>query len=162
MRKDDYQIHHIDWQGITIEIRWNHEHVIFDDNLTMAHLEIETISPARSPLPMTEVFPPDHVIFDLVYPLKDCGEGTAVSAFFDADQCLPDQHVKTCPFRLSASGRAAECIVKGCQIGSPCIGILFFELAQILQLPARSWQGIESRQRIKRPVRLTRIEARQE
>lgn len=23
MRKDDYQIHHIDWQGITIEIRWN-------------------------------------------------------------------------------------------------------------------------------------------
>jgi hypothetical protein len=72
MRKDDYQIHHIDWQGITIEIRWNHEHVIFDDNLTMAHLEIETISPARSPLPMTETGYRSHFTHDVaVYAYGD-------------------------------------------------------------------------------------------
>lgn len=72
MRKDDYQIHHIDWQGITIEIRWNPEHLIFDDNLTMAHLEIETISPARAPLPMTETGYRSHFTHDVaVYEYGD-------------------------------------------------------------------------------------------
>lgn len=52
--KTDYAIIHKNWNGIEIEIRWNADHLIFDDGQSMAHLEIESIQPARAPLPITE------------------------------------------------------------------------------------------------------------
>lgn len=54
MRKDDYQIHQINWQGITIEIRWNPDYLHYEDNdVFMAHLEVEALLPERAPLPIT-------------------------------------------------------------------------------------------------------------
>lgn len=59
----DYVITRKIWRGIEIEIRWNPEYVIYDDKTRVAHLEVESISPKRAPLPITETgyrshFPP--------------------------------------------------------------------------------------------------------
>ncbi len=50
----DYVITRKNWHGIEIEIRWNPEYVIYDDATRVAHLEVESISPKRAPLPITE------------------------------------------------------------------------------------------------------------
>lgn len=50
----DYVITHSVWHGIEIEIRWSPDYVVFDDQTRMAHLEVESISPKRAPLPITE------------------------------------------------------------------------------------------------------------
>ena len=60
--QNDYAIIHKNWNGIEIEIRWNADYVSFDDGGTMAHLEIESISPARSPLPISETGYRSHFI----------------------------------------------------------------------------------------------------
>ena len=60
--KTDYAIIHKNWNGIEIEIRWNADYVAFDDGGSMAHLEIESISPARAPLPITETGYRSHFI----------------------------------------------------------------------------------------------------
>ena len=49
--KTDYAIIHKNWNGIEIEIRWNADYVAFDDGESMAHLEVESVKPARAPLP---------------------------------------------------------------------------------------------------------------
>jgi hypothetical protein len=55
--KEQYQIYHINWNGIEIEIRycpdWS-QALQEGHGITMAHLEVETISPARAALPITE------------------------------------------------------------------------------------------------------------
>ena len=60
--KTDYAIIHKNWNGIEIEIRWNADYVAFDDGGSMAHLEIQSIKPARAPLPITETGYRSHFI----------------------------------------------------------------------------------------------------
>lgn len=50
----DYTISCSHWNGIEIEIRWNPDYVVYEDKTRMAHLEVESISPKRAPLPITE------------------------------------------------------------------------------------------------------------
>lgn len=50
----DYVITHSRWQSIDIEIRWNPDYVVYDDRTHVAHLEVESISLRRAPLPITE------------------------------------------------------------------------------------------------------------
>lgn len=62
----DYAIIRKNWNGpngpIEFEIRWNADYVSFDDGQSMAHLEIESISPARAPLPITTTGYRSHFI----------------------------------------------------------------------------------------------------
>lgn len=60
--KTDYAIIHRNWNGIEIEIRWNADYVAFDDGESMAHLEVQSINPARAPLPITETGYRSHFI----------------------------------------------------------------------------------------------------
>lgn len=48
------ETHCITWRGIVIEIRYEAQWLGSDGPFSTAHLEIEAIEPARSPLPMTE------------------------------------------------------------------------------------------------------------
>lgn len=50
----DYVLTRTVWRGIEIEIRWCPEYMIYDDATRVAHLEVESISPKRAPLPITE------------------------------------------------------------------------------------------------------------
>lgn len=50
----DYTNSRMNWNGIEIEIRWNPDYIVYDDQTHMAHLEVESIAPARAPLPITE------------------------------------------------------------------------------------------------------------
>lgn len=50
----DYEITRTHWHGIEIEIRWCPEYMVYDDKTRVAHLEVESISPKRAPLPITE------------------------------------------------------------------------------------------------------------
>src|SRR5271163_3564573 len=43
-----------DWNGISIEIRWEPHWLGIDIGYDTAHLEIESIAPKRTPLPITE------------------------------------------------------------------------------------------------------------
>ena len=52
--KNDYSITRTRWNGIEIEIRWNADYLVYDDRTHMAHLEIVSVFPERSPLPITE------------------------------------------------------------------------------------------------------------
>ena len=61
--KTDYAIIHKNWNGIEIEIRWIADYVSFDDGQSMAHLEVESVKPARAPLPITETGYRSHFIF---------------------------------------------------------------------------------------------------
>jgi hypothetical protein len=58
----DYAIIRKNWDGIEIEIRWNPDYLAFEGRPDMAHLEIESIRPARAPLPMTETGYRSHFI----------------------------------------------------------------------------------------------------
>lgn len=58
----DYAIIHKNWNGIEIEIRWQSHYVHFEDNQWMAHLEVESVSPKRAPLPITETGYRSHFI----------------------------------------------------------------------------------------------------
>jgi hypothetical protein len=52
-----YQIHRLQWDGITIEVRYDPDwSPSYRDvyGYPLAHLEIEAVKPAKSPLPMTE------------------------------------------------------------------------------------------------------------
>lgn len=60
--KTDYAIIHKNWNGIEIEIRWIADYVSFDDGQSMAHLEVESVKPARAPLPITETGYRSHFI----------------------------------------------------------------------------------------------------
>ncbi|MDF1600942.1 hypothetical protein PZ895_14360 [Mesorhizobium sp. YIM 152430] len=48
------QTHTITWQGRTIEVRYEPRWLGSDGPFNTAHLELEVIEPARSPLPVTE------------------------------------------------------------------------------------------------------------
>ena len=50
----DYVVTRTNWHGIEIEIRWNPDYLTYDDQTRMAHLEVESISPRRARLPITE------------------------------------------------------------------------------------------------------------
>lgn len=50
----DYVVTRTNWRGIEIEIRWSPDYLTYDDQTRMAHLEVESISPKRAPLPITE------------------------------------------------------------------------------------------------------------
>lgn len=52
--KRDYEITRSNWNGIEIEIRWNRNYLVYDDQTHMAHLEIMSVKPERAPLPITE------------------------------------------------------------------------------------------------------------
>lgn len=52
--KRDYQITRSNWNGIEIEIRWNRNYLVYDDQTHMAHLEVMSVKPERAPLPITE------------------------------------------------------------------------------------------------------------
>lgn len=58
----DYAIIHKNWNGIEIEIRWSRDYLAYEDGRGMAHLEVESISPARAPLPITETGYRSHFI----------------------------------------------------------------------------------------------------
>jgi len=60
--KTDYTIIRKNWNGIEIEIRWNADYLAFEGCPDMAHLEIESLSPKRAPLPMTETGYRSHFI----------------------------------------------------------------------------------------------------
>lgn len=60
--KSDYAIIHKNWNGIEIEIRWNADYLAFDDGRSLAHLEVQSIKPARAPLPITETGYRSHFI----------------------------------------------------------------------------------------------------
>ena len=53
-----YERHTLDWRGMLIEVRycrsWTKLHSGHPDEFHMAHIEIETIEPARAVLPITE------------------------------------------------------------------------------------------------------------
>lgn len=49
-----HETHRITWRGIILEIRYEAQWLGLDGPFATAHLEIEAIDPARSPLPMTE------------------------------------------------------------------------------------------------------------
>jgi hypothetical protein len=52
-----YQTHRLQWEGITIEVRYDPDWLPSyreTYGCPLAHLEIEAIQPAKSPLPMTE------------------------------------------------------------------------------------------------------------
>ncbi len=79
MNISDYAIIHKSWNGIEIEIRWNPDHLAFDDGTGMAHLEIESIKPSRAPLPMTETGYRSHFT-----PRSDVYRYGGAEAFVDA------------------------------------------------------------------------------
>lgn len=58
-----YETYHLNWNGIEIEIRycsdWS-QALQKGHGITMAHLEVETISPARAALPITETSYKSH------------------------------------------------------------------------------------------------------
>jgi hypothetical protein len=62
----DWAIIRKNWNGpngpIEIEIRWIADYVSFDDGQSMAHLEVESVKPARAPLPITETGYRSHFI----------------------------------------------------------------------------------------------------
>jgi len=58
----DYAIIRKNWNGIEIEIRWNADYLAFEGRPDMGHLEIESLSPRRAPLPMTETGYRSHFI----------------------------------------------------------------------------------------------------
>lgn len=60
--KTDYAIIHKNWNGIKTEIRGIADHVSFDHGQSMAHLEVESVKPARAPLPITETGYRSHFI----------------------------------------------------------------------------------------------------
>lgn len=60
--KTEYAVIRKIWNGIEIEIRWNRDYVQFDDGQSMAHLEVQSIQPARAPLPITETGYRSHFI----------------------------------------------------------------------------------------------------
>lgn len=58
----DYTITHKNWNGIEIEIRWNPDYLVYDDQTHMAHLEVMSVKPERAPLPITETGYKSHFI----------------------------------------------------------------------------------------------------
>lgn len=57
MMNASYDCMHIDWNGIRIEVRWCPNWLDFYERLyghALAHLEIESVDPAKAPLPVTE------------------------------------------------------------------------------------------------------------
>ena len=58
----DYEIITTDWNGIKLEIRWMRNYLRYDDETTIAHLEVESLSPRRAPLPFTETGYKSHFI----------------------------------------------------------------------------------------------------
>jgi hypothetical protein len=54
---DDYRTEKLTWQGIVIEVRYDPDWLASyreTYGYPLAHLEIESMSPAKEPLPMTE------------------------------------------------------------------------------------------------------------
>ena len=52
-----YETHHLEWNGITIEVRYCRNWLgLYKETYGyhLVHLEIETIDPERAPLPITE------------------------------------------------------------------------------------------------------------
>ena len=87
--KTDYAIIHKNWNGIEIEIRWIADYVSFDDGQSMAHLEVESVKPARAPLPITETGYRSHFIHPDELALWDRPEAFVLEWLNDA-ACHPD------------------------------------------------------------------------
>ncbi len=50
-----YELHRIEWNGISIEVRYAPEWLaMHDTDYDVAHVEIEAVQPQRTPLPITE------------------------------------------------------------------------------------------------------------
>ena len=49
--EDTYSVSTIHWNGIEIEIRWSPDYIEYGDNRNTGHLEVESVAPARAPLP---------------------------------------------------------------------------------------------------------------
>jgi hypothetical protein len=60
--KPDYEVITKSWNGIEIEIRWARNYIYYDDETTMSHIEVESLSPRRAPLPITETGYKSHFI----------------------------------------------------------------------------------------------------
>ncbi|NCN84215.1 MAG: hypothetical protein GW808_05655 [Sphingomonadales bacterium] len=58
----EYEIQKITWDGIEIEVRWASNWMDFDDGTSVGHLEIQSVSPQKHPLPMTETGYRSHFI----------------------------------------------------------------------------------------------------
>ncbi|KXF91840.1 hypothetical protein [Phaeobacter inhibens] len=61
-----YEWHTLDWRGMLVEVRycrsWSKLHSGQPDEFHMAHIEIETIEPARATLPITETGYRSHFV----------------------------------------------------------------------------------------------------
>ncbi|MBV2147701.1 hypothetical protein KRZ98_05295 [Sphingobium sp. AS12] len=58
---DNYEISTTDWNGITLEIRWQPEWISYDDGTGFAHLEVESI-PYGTPIPVSETGYKSHFV----------------------------------------------------------------------------------------------------
>lgn len=58
----DYEITRTQWNGIMLEIRWSPSWVCMDDGQLLGHLVIETVAPARAPLPITNTGYRSHFV----------------------------------------------------------------------------------------------------
>jgi len=50
----DYEVFELNWSGITIEIGWLPEYLTYCDGTNIGQLEIQSLEPKGSPLPMSE------------------------------------------------------------------------------------------------------------
>ena len=48
------ETHNLNWNGIAIMITWEPNWLNLTSGIDMAHLEVETVSPAKAALPITE------------------------------------------------------------------------------------------------------------
>ena len=58
----DYEIQKITWDDIEIEVRWSPDYLSFDSGTYLGHLELESLSPKKHPLPMTRTGYRSHFI----------------------------------------------------------------------------------------------------
>jgi len=81
-----------DWNGLTLEIRFEPNWLNIDAGIDPAHLEIETIHPQRAPLPITETGFLSH--FTSRDTVAAYGGAVAfVEAWLEAESQAPDWRV---------------------------------------------------------------------
>ncbi|MHA6266343.1 hypothetical protein ACXYMP_05700 [Aliiroseovarius sp. CAU 1755] len=77
-----YECHTLDWRGMLIEVRycrsWTKLHSGQPDEFHMAHIEIESIEPARAMLPITETGYRSHFV-----PEQEVIEGGGALAYVE-------------------------------------------------------------------------------
>ena len=58
----EYEIQQIRWDGIEIEVRWAPDYLSIDSGTYLGHLEIESRTPEKYPLPVTQTGYRSHFI----------------------------------------------------------------------------------------------------